>query len=448
MKKTALAFAMTSAMLVIPVYAADPAATPAPPQLPEFLTPATLETLKQASQELTAATGSERNVAKIWEKYASFEFSPALRPKLKEMFGAERPFPITRTDGPKGQINYIGKLAPYLYVQGNGTDFNWSEMTLKLSTEKTGRSLTMDMQWPSLVMARPDLSVSLENMTLVAKQQRAADGVDYGVANFGVGLVSVRDVTVGDKDAKKLMRFEGITARSETSRRGNNVEIAYRSTVNAMAIGDERVDHANFAFRLTNVPVKVMADFSRSMREQNAQKLDPKAQQELMLKNMKDLGKRALQSGAVLLIDDISVGYRGNVAAIKGRVSFAKTVDADFQDIKAIMKKIVAHFEVRVPVALIRDVGRAISARSVDASAADAARQIDAGADAMVSFVVGKAVSSGFAVVEKDELRSTIDIKDDKLSINGKSMELPKNLGIKAAPEAKPAPAPETKPNP
>jgi hypothetical protein len=301
----------------------------------------------------------------------------------------------------------------------------------------------MDMQWPSLVMARPDLSVSLENMTLVAKQQRAADGVDYGVANFGVGLVSVRDVTVGDKDAKKLMRFEGITARSETSRRGNNVEIAYRSTVNAMVMGDERVDHANFAFRLTNVPVKVMADFSRSMREQNAQKLDPKAQQELMLKNMKDLGKRALQSGAVLLIDDISAGYRGNVAAIKGRVSFAKTVDADFQDIKAIMKKIVAHFEVRVPVALIRDVGRAISARSVDASAADAARQIDAGADAMVSFVVGKAVSSGFAVVEKDELRSTIDIKDDKLSINGKSMELPKNLGIKAAPEAKPAPAPK-----
>jgi uncharacterized protein YdgA (DUF945 family) len=175
----------------------------------------------------------------------------------------------------------------------------------------------MDMQWPSLVIARPDLSVSLENMTLVAKQQRAADGVDYGVANFGVGLVSVRDVTVGDKDAKKLMRFEGITARSETSRRGNNVEIAYRSTVNAMVMGDERVDHANFAFRLTNVPVKVMADFSRSMREQNAQKLDPKAQQELMLKNMKDLGKRALQSGAVLLIDDISAGYRGNVAAIK-----------------------------------------------------------------------------------------------------------------------------------
>jgi hypothetical protein len=93
--------AAASAMLVIPV-TLPIRLQRQPPQLP-ISDPGDAETLKQASQELTAATGSERNVAKIWKNTASFEFSPALRPKLKEMFGAERPFPITRTDGPKAR---------------------------------------------------------------------------------------------------------------------------------------------------------------------------------------------------------------------------------------------------------------------------------------------------------------------------------------------------------
>ena len=74
----------------------------------------------------------------------------------------------------------------------------------------------------------------------------------------------------------------------------------------------------------------------------------------------------------------------------------------------------------------------------------DAAKQIDAGADAMVSFVVGKAVTDGFAVVEKDELRSTIDFKDGQLTINGKVIDLSKlqmNAGAK-----KEAPPPQQQP--
>jgi formylmethanofuran dehydrogenase subunit C len=38
--------------------------------------------------------------------------------------------------------------------------------------------------------------------------------------------------------------------------------------------------------------------------------------------------------------------------------------------------------------------------------------------------VVGKAVSGGFAVVEQNELRSTIEIKDGKLVVNGKVIDI------------------------
>ena len=115
-------------------------------------------------------------------------------------------------------------------------------------------------------------------------------------------------------------------------------------------------------------------------------------------------------------------------ASVKGRVTFQKVVEADFVSMAVLMKKLVAHFDVRVPVALIKDVGRAFAIVPPDAP--DAARQIEAGADGFVSFVVGKAVTDGFAVIEKNELRSSIDFKNGQLTVNGKAIELP-NVNFK-----------------
>lgn len=429
LKKTLFALTAASAMLAAPVYA-DNEAAPAPKPLPEIFTKETIATLAQAGKELRAAQGKERNFARQLDIQSKFEFSPELQPKLREIFGTARPFPIQRSTGAKGQINYVGKLAPHLFVQGNGTDFSWTELTANFSTDKAGRNVNGTMKWPSLVIARPDGAARLLDMTMTSRQQRGADGVAYGTATFGIGAITVHDAAVGGKDAKELMRFEDLQARSEAVRRGSMAEIGYRSSVKALVLGDQRVERINFAFRLVNIPAKAMAELDQSLRAQEGSDLAPEAQHEIMMRNLKDYGKRLVRAGAVLNIDDFSAAYRGNTASLKGRVSFQKTVDADFESVATLVKKLVAHFDVRVPVVLVKDIGRAVAAKSVPVDAPDAARQIDAAGDGMVSFVVGKAVTSGFAVIEKDELRSSIDFKNGQLTVNGKAIEVP-NVNFK-----------------
>lgn len=417
-------------MLAAPVYADTPPA-PAPQQLPELFTKETTATLTQVGRELRAAQGKERNFAKQLDFYSKFEFSPELRPKLKEIFGTERPFLMQRAAGAKGQINYTSKLAPHLFVQGNGTDFSWTELTANITTDKAGRTVNGKVAWPSLVIARPDGSARLLDMAMTTRQQRGADGVAYGTAAFSIGAITVHDAAVGGKSAKEAMRFEDLQARSETVHRGSMAEVGYRSSVKAIVFGEERVERVNFAFRLVNIPAKAMAELDQSLRAQESSDLAPEAQHEILMRNLKDYGKRLVRSGAVLNIEDFSAAYRGNTASIKGRVSFQKTVDADFGNMAALLKKLVAHFDVRVPVALVKDIGRAVAAKSVPADAPDAAQQIDAAGDSMVSFVVGKAVTSGYAVVEKGELRSSIDFKNGRMTLSGKSVELP-TLNVKA----------------
>jgi hypothetical protein len=443
---------MASAMLAIPSHAQDaaPAAAPvpapatpaAPPKPPEILKPETSATLRAAQKEVQLAVGKEVNVGKMLELYTKFQFSPELQPKLKEIFGTERPFAIQRVaNGPKGQINYVGGLAPYIYLQGNGTDFTWTEMALKLSTDKAGRALNTDSTWPSLMVTRPGGSLSLNDISMTTRAVYGADQVGYGTALIKVGSVVVRDSAPGSREIKEAMRFEGIEGKSDVRRRGAMAEIVYSNTIKAIVVGDERVERSNFAFRITNVPAKALADMNKQLRDQQGANMEDEAQVKRTLKTLTDFGKRLVTAGATLFIDDISAAYHGNVASLKGRVSFQKVVEADFSNFNALMKKIVAHFEVRVPVALVRDVARVFAGKSVDPSSPDAAKQIDAGADAVVSMVVGKTVSGGFGVVVQDELRTVIDIKDGKVTVNGKPIEVP--AGVLNNLKAKPAPQPK-----
>lgn len=456
MKKTLLAVALASVVLAIPSYAdeqkpASSTAAAAKSPLPEFFTKDTVATLTEAGKQLRAALGSERNAVKQLDAYARFRYSAELQPKLKEIFGTGQPFPLERVaGGAKGQINYVGKLAPYLFVQGNGTDFSWAELTANISTDKTGRAVSGHAAWPSLVIARPEGSARVLDMSMVSKQQRGADGIGYGSATFRIGSISFRENGIASAEGAEKVRLEDLEARSDVTRRGAMVEVGYRTSIKAVVVGDQRIDRSNFALRITNIPAKAMTDLDKTLRGLQDSKLETKAQQEQMLKTMKDFGKRVAIAGATLNIDDISAAYRGNVAAIKGSVGFQKVVEADFGNVATLMKKVVARFEVRVPVALVKDIARAFATKSVDPSSPDAAKQIDAGADGMASAVVGKAVSGGYALVEKDELRSIIEIKNSKLIINGKEIDISKQVqaisGKIAESRDKPAPAPQAEP--
>ncbi|WP_373991823.1 DUF945 family protein [Duganella sp. BuS-21] len=439
MKKTLLAITAASALLAASVHANEkPASAPKRNPLPEFITDENSATLDQAAKELRAAQGDERNVARQLANYARFEFSPELRPKLKAIFGSERPLPMQRAPDSKGQINYVATLAPYLWVQGNGTDFSWSELSAKVSTDKAGRSMNVDASWPSLVIARQEGSMGVRDMRMTSRLQYGADGMGYGTTTFGIASITVREVAVGGREAAELMRFEDMQARSQSVRRGAMVDIGYRSSIKAIVFGAERVERTSFAFRLTNIPVKAMAELEKDMRDQKIGQLAPEAQVQLTLRKVTDFGKRVAKAGATLYIDDLSAAYRGNTASLKGSLTFHKVVDADFDNVTALMKKLVARFSLRLPVALVRDVGRALAAKSVNPDAPDAARQIDAGADGLVSMVVGKAVSGGYAVVEKDELRSMIEFRNGRLTVNGQVLDLQKvNFGGKPSEQGK-----------
>ncbi len=427
----------------------------APPSQAQSPTPAKpvksafFEAFTAAAKEINAAMGGETDIVKRLEIFSKLEFSPELRPKLKDVFGSERGIPVLRTTGPKGQVIYTTKMVPHTYLDESAVAFSWAELNSRSVVNKAGTTLDAKVTWPSLSIVGASASGTVEKMSMDLKQARAKDGLWYGTVGMKVGAVAMRGTTPGSSEFKETARLEDIAISGGLALHGKKADASYAFSIKAIVFGGDRVDRANFGVRVLNLPAQALADLDREMKEVQGSGLPADAQAEVMMKSMKSFGKSIATSGASLVIDDISAAYHGNTASIKGRVDFDKVVEADFDTPIELGKKIIARFDVRLPVAMVNDVSRLIASKQVDASAPNSAEQLDLAAKNIAGLVIGKLVNEGFAVMEKGELRSTIDIRNGKVTFNGKIIPIPGMPNgdlvqvyhnAKAAPAAVPAP--------
>jgi len=402
-------------------------------QMPPAVTPAPaarvkssfMETVTAAAKEINAAMGGQTDAVKRLEILSKLEFSPALRPKLKEVFGSEHIFDTQRTVGPKGQVAYVMKMVPHTYLDESAVAFSWAELNSKAVINKAGTTMDTIATWPSLSIVGNATSGMLEKMSMDFKQARGKDGLWYGNGVMKVGSVVVRGTSPGSSEFKETLRLQDISTTVGVTLRGKKTDMSYGFSIKSILFGGAAIERANIGLRMVNLPAQALEDVDREMKKVQGSGLPEDAQMELMLRSMKSFGKSMVTSGASLMIDDISASYRGNTASIKGRVDFDKVVDADFNSPLELGKKIIARLDVRVPVSMVNDVSRLVGGKQVDASAPNAAEQIEAAGKNIAAVVIGKLVNEGFAVMDKGELRSAIEFRQGKLTFNGKAIPLP-----------------------
>jgi hypothetical protein len=171
-----------------------------------------------------------------------------------------------------------------------------------------------------------------------------------------------------------------------------------------------------------------MAAFQAAGERQRKQlaAMTPEQQAAAMKPLLLGFGKAAIVRGSAIEIDEISARFHGIKASIRGRVGLAGAVESDLDDFTRLVKKIAARFEIRVPVALVREVAGVVAARQAQQQGAtpDAASTAQMG-QTMADVVIGKLVGGGFARIDNDVLVSNLEFRDGKLTANGKEVTLP-----------------------
>ncbi len=454
------ALASYSAVGAAPVMAAAasaPAAAAPSPQAQSEL----IDAMSAAALELKAEFGPDDDLAKTAERYRRFEFTPDTKKKLLAVFGSEHPFEMVSTPLPKGGTRFVLTLPAHNYLSSGGTNVNWSALTLAVLSDKGDKRRSISGDWSSLIAVGQDMTVAVRDISYEGKQSRGPGDMWYGKQHMRVGGImldgagavsanaSVKVDGPGQPGAAAMSStgpvwLKGLEFDFDLAQRGKASNLAYRVGIESISVAEQQVERSNLALRVLNMDTATLAAFNSELQALNRSKLPAAEQQLAVLAVMKRFGKSLLKQGATLEIDDLSASYKGNKVALKGSFAFKQVVDADFDAPIRLLKKLVARAEIRLPLALVKDVSGQLARKqlaprsaepSFESEVADAAKN-------MASVVIGKLVGDGYARIEKDELRSSIVFKDGKLVVNGKPITLPLLDALMSGPITPPAELP------
>jgi uncharacterized protein YdgA (DUF945 family) len=422
--KTVLSLSLlATTLLAVPAaHAAGPAVKPAPGPV--------MDAVQSLAREMQADQDPRLALPLQLERAAAFRPTPDTAAKLRAVFGNDHPYTIERRPAKAGRLAYRARLQPLHYTGDAGARTDWDEALLDLDMDKAGRTVDFTGRWNTVAAEDATTRLSAEGITLSGRQRRSDDKLWFG--NGQLRIARVRGETPHTPNAGMDLSMNGLRMDWRTVEHPNTVDMQFQQRIGSIEAAGEKVEDVRFDMRIVNIDRASMVALQAAGERQRQQlkTMTPEQQLAAIKPMFQDFGKAAIMRGSSIEIDEISARFRGNKASIRGRIGTAGAVEADLGDLRTLVKKIVATFEIRVPVALVRDIAGVVAARQArqQGAAANGMGPAQMG-QTMTDVVVGKLVGGGYARIENDVLVSKVEFRDGELTANGKKVELPKPAG-------------------
>jgi TonB family protein len=372
------------------------------------------------------------------EKLAARPLSAATAGQLRTAFGTERLYTLERRPVLPGRVDWRLTFPALRHTAAQGTAYEWNEGWIDFRFNPAGTTALINGGWGLLAAEDAQTRMAARGITLEGRQHRGQGGLWFGDASLRMAGLDIRSKTDG-----AMVGLTGIDTAVTISEKRSSADLAYDARIGRMEAGGERIEDLRFALRFVNMDKAAMVALNEAGARGDAlSTLTPEQQLAAMKPLLRSFGKAALARGAAIEIDEIAASYHGARASIKGRVAVQGGAAADLDNLPALIGKIAARFEVRLPVALVREMAGAIAARQ----AAQQGQANDPQAVAQLrqsigDIAIGRLLGEGYARMEDEVLVSTVEWRGGELRANGK----PVKLGAAPAPVPSPAfPAADT----
>lgn len=392
------------------------------------------QAVEAAATELEQSFGTAKgSPLPILDKLAVYEFSAPTAEKLKTVFGTARPYSLVRTPAAGGMQHVDFSVPARNYADVNEQNWSWSAIKVNMVIDEAGRNMSSTGSWPALVIDSKSSKAVFNNMTLESKQSRTSDDVWIGTARADLKLVEITDRAKG-----VTVKMENLSVASEVARNGKDYDIASDVGIQLITAMDEKIDDLRMSLRMSKIDLKAFEKLSNSIKSKTKPGDTP--QLDDIGPQVKAFAKGMSARGSAMELADVSVGYMGHRAVLKGRFTIGKATDKDFASSAAFLKKLDARLELRVPVALVNAVTRKMTVtQAAKKGETQSPEVVEATAKNLADMAVDKAVGDGYARLEDGVLVSQVIYKAGKLTVNGKAIDLPAAGKKPAAGGKKPA---------
>jgi uncharacterized protein YdgA (DUF945 family) len=356
-----------------------------------------------------------------------FEFSAETKKKLFDLFGNESPLHLKSKQLKNGntELAFVWDSLDYQDAK-SGSKIHTSELSGKSVFSRRYSKEHTVAAMPSIVFDDgKSTQVSANGLSYVADQNRGYSGLW-----FGTGVAKLDHLAFDDKAKDLHVNVDGVTLKSEVKKRGKLLDMDSDSIIKSINWGNDSVGPVHMAFRVSNIDGKEFAAFVEKTKALNQTQATDAQRAAATVGMAKELGIATLKQGGTIDIQDLSVQYHGMTAGLNGRIAFKNVLESDFATPKLIAEKVVARFDLHVPMALVTYISRKFSRNSLETQSKNSGQPVtdqavDAMAKGMVDNMMAKPLQEKWIRIENDTLLSTIEFKMGKLSVNGQAVPLP-----------------------
>lgn len=410
--------------------ALSPLALAEPVEKPKTVGPAIMASdyvMRELGSRLVVKQGKSIQPDKASKNYYSAEQMAAVR----AVFGSESPLAVKREPATGGRANYSITL-PAGEFQDDSGQTKWSQASMKLGVAPNG-SLTTSASMPSLSIVDKELRLDIEAMSSTGTMQP-----DYWSSKSRGEIGKMRFVPAGEEMDE--FSVDGIRFSNDFQRKGQFFTGLSELTFGRMGTEDHAIDKLHMALRWRKLDAGAMANLKVELDHLRVEGMDESKASQSLARYL-PLLKRLVLLGASMDIEDLSASYNGQKVAIKGHLSMPNATEADFESGSAAFKKLAGQLEIAVPLPLLREAADAMARSDKTRDAAKVTvEQLSA---QIYEMMLGKALANNYARLEKNMLRTTIELKGGLLAVNGTNVPLEPLMALF---EDKKLPPPDSEP--
>lgn len=390
------------------------------------------QALTAMAVELGGASKASMPLHQRFDSLLQFRHTPATAAKLARIYGGATPWTLSRQPNGAGADgwHYRGLLSALQFKDVDGSTVEWAPAVFDFVIGGDDRTLTVSGAWPQLTASDKSARMTVRDVKVSGRQARSSDDLWFGESRFDIGSVAVDLAAPGQR-----FEIDGISMATSMIDRGANVDLGYELGMRRVTVAGESIDNFRLATRVTAIDRAGLLELQalQERKQAGAATGTPEQQREqarqAMLPALQALARGAVRKGTALEIDELSASYHGQTLRASGRVALEGALEADLDNPAALLKKIVAHFTVKAPMALLREVANGVARLQVRAKnkAEGSPREVAQLAGSLNDIMLGKLISNGYARVEGDVLVADIEFNAARggLRINGKAVALP-----------------------
>lgn len=413
------AFAQTAKPAAAPVKsakavkpAAGKGAKPVAKPMPEWV-----KMMTDVSAEISVIVDPKAHPGEVLDKLAAIKFKPETAAQLVKYLGTAKLLEVQKVTNADGSMTHNFATPNIDKKQDSGFVLQFAPLAGVMKSDKAGNAYTATAAMPFMGFSDSKFGMRAENLTMNADLVRGPYDFWIGRQNF-----TLEKLTAAPAGKPAAFAANGMHLDVVVKNQGSIAEVGADYGIKSIVVMSQDAGSFKMRFRATGLDLAMMrklTDEATALAKAGDKSKMGEAQVLAMFKSL-------AQNGATLHMDELSWTYKGHELMVKGTIGFpANTSGADIKDT---MSKAEGQLNVRVPVALVKEVARTVAKNMPMGQPGQpvSEQQLEQHAATFGDMAIGKMLGNGFFRMEGEVLVSDVAFKGGKLTLNGVVIDMPK----------------------